>query len=325
MNDKKRHHFVPVTYLENFTAPSGKIFTLMKDPPHSFISPKPSAIGFERYYYSQPLADGGQDNNALENAFSEIEFHWPEIIRKLQHQVPLGNIETYLYEFLAMLRVRVPATRDMVELSLAAQVKAEVLNLIDSGAAPPPPPGFDFEKQGGVAIDPHRSLRAMKEMTQAFANVIGHIRFEVVHNETAIPYITSDNPVAYFDPDKNTRQLQPYNVLPGRRRIELVFPLTRNMMLRGHSDFFLKDPSDKIRHRFTDNKSEVKRHNALLSRFAYRLVFGSQPDMKAIAEKYQSVAPILKTTTIPVAGGRYLQQQWVFGKRPSKLKWAPKD
>ena len=45
---------------------------------------RPNTIAFERYYYSQPLLNGEQDNNRLEDFFSQIEGTWPVLVKRLR-------------------------------------------------------------------------------------------------------------------------------------------------------------------------------------------------------------------------------------------------
>src|SRR5262252_3843849 len=144
LNEKKRHHYIPITYLDSFTDGSRKVLAYRKDDPAKPICIAPSEIAFERYYYSQPLPDGGRNNNALEDFFSRIEGTWPKIVTALRSgaDITAADLET-LYTFMILMRVRVPATRDMVELSLAEQVKAEVRLLDELGKLTPKPEGFE--------------------------------------------------------------------------------------------------------------------------------------------------------------------------------------
>src|SRR5207253_10423982 len=84
---------------------------------------RPSEIAFERYYYSQPLPEGGQDNNTLEDFFSTIEGTWPPLVDRLRSGSAISSDLEALYIFMGLTRVQVPAARDMVEISLAEQAK----------------------------------------------------------------------------------------------------------------------------------------------------------------------------------------------------------
>ena len=66
-NEKKRHHYIPITYLNKFTDNTGKVFAYRQDDVQKPLHLRPNEIAFERYYYSQPLPEGGRDNNTLED------------------------------------------------------------------------------------------------------------------------------------------------------------------------------------------------------------------------------------------------------------------
>jgi hypothetical protein len=132
-NEKKRHHYIPITYLSNFTDDAGRINAYRKDDPVPPLHLAPSEIAFERYYYSQPLPEGGRDNNTLEDFFSAIETTWPALVAALRSGSSSPDIFEALCTFMSLMRVRVPAVRDMIELSRAEQVKATMQMLDRQG------------------------------------------------------------------------------------------------------------------------------------------------------------------------------------------------
>ena len=77
---KKRHHYIPKSYLKFFCDNSGHVLVYRKDDPCKAISLSPDNIGFHKYYYSQPKSDGGEDHNSLEDCFSQIEDKWSGIV-----------------------------------------------------------------------------------------------------------------------------------------------------------------------------------------------------------------------------------------------------
>jgi hypothetical protein len=123
-NEKKRHHYVPIAYLNGYTDSEDKVLAYRKDLPQTPLHLKPSEIAFERYYYSQPLPDGGRDNNSLEDLFSTIEASWTPIVERIRAQKDVRAEEEAIIVFMSTMRVRVPAARDMVEASLSENVKA---------------------------------------------------------------------------------------------------------------------------------------------------------------------------------------------------------
>lgn len=75
---KKRHHYVPVTYLEGFTGGGSRLQVYRCDAGGDPLSLAPNNIAFENYYYSQMSPEGERDDHRLEDLFSsEVETHWP--------------------------------------------------------------------------------------------------------------------------------------------------------------------------------------------------------------------------------------------------------
>jgi hypothetical protein len=238
MTDKKKHHFIAQTYLRGFCRRDGKVCVYTKDKPRQHWWASPESVAFEKYYYSQPMPDGSQDNNRLEDFFCSIETGWPELVSKIERrETCLGSLDKLLL-FALMHRVRVPTARDAVERILAASVRMTARHLHDIGQLPPPPPGLTFEyldKNLVVAIDPHKSIHAMADLAKGLAKIFREIGFELIENKTDEGFITSDNPVIYFDPHVPPKFMQPYNINRNRMDIEFMFPLTPRLMLWGHS------------------------------------------------------------------------------------------
>jgi len=74
-----------------------------------------------------------------------------------------------LYTFMTLMRVRVPATRDLIEMSRAEQVKATLGVLNRRGMLPPTPPGYETLLDDVIiSIDPHQSLHAIPDLARGF-------------------------------------------------------------------------------------------------------------------------------------------------------------
>ncbi|MFT4578866.1 MAG: hypothetical protein ACI9UO_001692 [Nitrospinales bacterium] len=159
---KKRNHYIPIAYLNNFCNEDGGIQVYLKDYPDKSIPPQiPKDIGFEKYYYSQPLPDGERDNNTLEDLFCELEGKWPPIIEQICHQenTQINDRLEDIFAFMALQRARVPASRDVSEKMLAETVKATLRQLDASGKLPPKPKGYEnMLDHLDVSIDPHKSM-----------------------------------------------------------------------------------------------------------------------------------------------------------------------
>jgi hypothetical protein len=206
----------------------------------------------------------------------------------------------------------------MVEILLGEQVKATARLLDQAGQLPPKPKGHeDILEQISVSIDPHQSLHAMPALMKGFGHVLDCLEFEVVHNETGLSFLTSDNPVVYFDPNVREERVLPYQVRPPLGSIELLFPITPDTVLRGRTG------PHALRHVTLTDRQSAKRINRFVARFGYRFVFSRDHTHKALIIKHAATSPIAQTTVVPSPpGGSCLEFKCVFGARPSKPKWS---
>jgi hypothetical protein len=327
-NEKKRHHYIPITYLNKFTDNAAKVFAYRKDDPQKALHLRPDAIAFETYYYSQPLSDGGRDNDTFENFFGTIESSWNPLAARLCSDAAARTDFTSsefvnLFTFLILMRVRVPATRDMVEVTLAEQVKATTRLLDQQGKLPPKPEGLqDILDHLSVPVDPHMSLHAMGHLARGFGIVLDHLGFEVLHNKTDVSFLTSDNPVVCFDPTVPEARVAPYQVRPPHGSIELLFPIDADTILRGHTGLRRPGPPS-LRHVPLTDRREAERINRFVARFGYRFVFARDCTHESLIVKHASTSPVIKAISVPgPTGGVLMLNGCVFGPRPIKPKWS---
>jgi hypothetical protein len=262
------------------------------------------------------LPEGGQDNNTLEDFFSTIESTWPPLVDRMRSGSATSSDLEALYNFMGLMRVRVPAARDMVEILLAEQIKATARRLDQTGKLPLKPKGQeDILDHMSVSIDPHQSLHAMPALARGFGIVLDQLKFEVVHNETDVSFLTSDNPVAYFDPTVQEASVLPYQVRPPFGSIELLFPVDPDTVLRGCTG------PHALRHVTLTDRQSAKRINRFAARFGYRFVFSRDQTHEALITKHAGSSPVLKANVAPnpTSGPSF---ESVFGVRPIKPKWA---
>lgn len=321
---KKRHHYIPITYLTRFTDPEGRVVAYQKDEPEKVLRLAPKSIAFERYYYSQPLPEGGRDNNTLEDLFSTFESDWPGVVEALERGRETPAHLDALFNFLGLLRSRTPAARDAYEHYLAHTVKRTAKLMDKWGQLPPPPEGLeDLLDHIDVAIDPHMSLHAMPVMMQALALVFERIGFEVVHNETRDDFVTSDNPVAYFDPDQPEDGMRPFDLRRDTGRIEFLCPISPRLLIRGRSELPILRPGMRMGHVRVTSGSEVRRVNRMTARFAYRFVFAANTGLEAFVARYAALSPGIAFETAEAGDGELSIIRMVFAPRAPKPKWKP--
>jgi hypothetical protein len=319
---KKRHHYVPVGYLTRFCDSMGRVFAYRKDEPDPPLHVRPSEIGFEKYYYSQPLPNGGQDNNTLENLFSTVETFWPGLVNDLTARRDVGDRMETLFQFMSLLRVRVPAARDAIELHLAHQVRRTLVSLLARGDIPPVPASIGSVDNIEIPIDPHQSIHAMVSLLQGFGRLLNYIGFEVVHNRSEEGFATSDNPVVVFDPDVGEDLIVPYAVRPPHGRVELLLPLSPRVLIRGRSELPPVRPGDELSHVEMSASDQVQRINRFVARFGYRFVFSDHAGLTQVMSEYASLSPTVRFVDLSVGVESELNlMQMVFGPRPAKPKW----
>jgi Protein of unknown function (DUF4238) len=314
-NQKKRHHYIPIAYLNQFADDGGRVYAYKKDDPTTPLHVKPREIAFERYYYSQPLPEGGQDNNKLEDFFSEDESTWPSVVSHFRTCSANRSDVIALGVFAGFMRVRIPATRDFVELSLAEQAKAEIRLLDSKDMLPPKPAGHDdILDHIAISIDPHQSLHAIPHLIKSFTRVWDSLEFDVLHNETDINFLTSDNPVIFFDPTAPEEKIVPYVVRPPFSPIEFLFPIDSSTAIQGRTA-----RRRVLRDRATSSGRAVRRINRLIARFGYRFVFSKDRSLGPLVSRYASTSPTPTFVTRPTQTGLVVTATWGFGPRPKKM------
>jgi len=324
MQQIKRHHYVPKAYLKAFCDDKGKLLVYRKDSPSEPLKVAPDNTQFRRYYYSQPTSDGGQDNNSLEALFSTIETDWPTTVTTLSQRGDVNSKIENIFEFIALQRARVPASRDMVEAMEAQCIKDTITTMFANGQLPPPPPGLeDLPNLIEVAIDPHQSIYGMQTILQGMAVVIDKLGFVVVHNTTERPFLTSDNPVLWFDPTLSFDEQKPYNINP-EGAILFFFPVSPSVCLLGSPDYLERYSRYGFEHYEAPNEEWIEMMNAQICRFAYEAVIASQTGQEGLIKEFADISPVHEASTLKTLRGTATIHQHVFGKRKAKPKWNSK-
>lgn len=322
---KKRHHYVPKAYLKSFCNGDGKLHVHRKDTPEKVLSLAPDNTGFHKYFYSQPTPEGSVDHDKLEDCFSECEAKWPDIVKKFRARENVNDRLGDIYAFIGLQRARVPAARDACEKVLAETVKATMRQMDAAGELPPPPEGFEgLLEHVDVAIDPHQSIYAMVDIIKGVGKLLGKIGIEVVHNDTGLPFLTSDNPVIWFDPSLSEEEMRPYAVsLDGP--IVLLFPVAPDLLIYGDTSKQEQFAQHGLVYSKPNGIAAVESMNNLICRFAYESVFASKCGFEGLVKKHADTSPVIRTETIPAPNGQFLLHSFVWGKRTRKPKWKPRE
>jgi hypothetical protein len=151
---------------------------------------------------------------------------------------------------------------------MAAELRGQHQALARMGKLPP-----ELARYAGqldtvpVAANPQRSLGKMREDFAASHALSLRTGFEVLHAPRGAAFVTSDNPVCWYDPTEPFDDGEPY---PVSGDIELLFPLDAVMLLRGSTRLVPVNPI--VRHRTLVDRAAVRRCNRTIAQFSYRLL-----------------------------------------------------
>lgn len=322
---KKDHHYIAETYLTAFANADGKVCMYRKDDPQRVIQQRPKELASHKHYFRQPIEGGGFDHNSLENLFSEVEAKWPNIVARFNRKEDVNDHLEDIFQFLALHRARVPAMRDAYETLLAELVRSEGRRLDRAGQLAPLPRQLehlgDIWDHIQVAIDPHQSIHAMVDVLEGMATVMGMIGIAALHNKTDVPFVTSDNPVIWFDPSVSEADLRPYAIRRGGP-VALLFPVSPNVMIYGHSCMRERFACDGFGYGDLPRRSMVERMNEYVCRFAYEAVFAADDAFADLVQRYADVSPVVETKSVSIAKGELFNAQYVWGQRKRKPKWT---
>jgi hypothetical protein len=188
MSEPKLHHYVPQFYLRRFTDASGHLWLWDRDQDRVFRA-QPNGVAAENnFYWHEELAALGHDPLVMEKQFSHLEGEVAMIT---------GQWLEWLPDMKPMEKVEVPdINRELVSLYVALQF-LRTADARDILAA------FAEEKVYGKPVARaekrllHLDMLWKDSIYEGLAERIRNATWLFGRNMTAIPFITSDNPVAF--------------------------------------------------------------------------------------------------------------------------------
>lgn len=322
MPEKKRHHYIPKAYLKAFHDSVDRVLVYRKDNPAEPLHVSPDATQFRRYYYSQTLPSGGTDNNTLEDFFSTIEGEWPETVSRLLRGENVNDKLEHIFQFIALQRVRVPASRDAVESMLGVGVKDTIRAMLKAGKLPPPPKSLKrgFPDNISVSIDPQRSIHAMGALISGMAPLFSSIGLGAIHNTSSKPFLTNDNPVMWFDPSVPFEHQRPYTIRDSGP-VVLLFPVSPKLLLMGSNEYKEGFGLHGLSHAEVSDDAWVDRVNAQTCRFGYEAVIAQSRGQESLIAEYAAVSPVHDHVQLLAHRGAATLHRYAFGPRVAKPKW----
>lgn len=256
--------------------------------------------------------DGSRDDNSFEDLWAAIEAVWPETLRAVSAGRISPATSFNVLAMASMTSARVPAARQRNELLVAAKLRAKVLNDHRAGTLAQDLMRYEDELESvPIGANPQQSLPSMSDDLRTFGALCFKMGFEVLHNLTSLPFITSDNPVCFYDPGPSPRDRRPYE---HRRDVELIFPLDRRTLLRGRVR--LRPTNEIVRHRQLKDCGAVARVNNTVAQFAYGLALASDRSSDAAITRHAGRAPTIAIELRRQSGSTEVQWRHIFAPRP---------
>lgn len=305
---KKRHHYIPRFYLNWFSDPTyeNNVWVYDKDTGNVFNA-TPANIGCEKHYHTFVNELGEKDTETIEKLYESVETPAGALFKKLHNGSHLNDEDKASFAmFATTMMVRVPNYRNNIE-----KVSAEVIDQMNKVLAADKdayeksyrrfqkatgtPEDIPVEELrqfvlGGeytLTVDPQFSL-ALSVKNILYLYGIFHKMKWIFIKATDYKFLTSDNPLFYYDPTHDRNSF--YGVGLANKNIEVTLPLSRKLCAIGgwelKSDYYT-----------VQGKSEtVKAINRRTVLSALRYVFSSENSdaLQRLVTKHKGSAPTLK-------------------------------
>ncbi len=323
---KGKHHYIPVSYSKNFTAPDGFLEICAKSSGGTTFRQKPEAFGYRKRYHAFRREDGSWDTDSIEDLFQGVETGWTPFINSLRasENECLGLEECAHY--IALLRVRPPAMRDFIEWHLKMTVEHHSEMMEAAGLFPPRPKeleGIDIV----ATIDPQKSLEHGRDVLDRTLLFMGGPNLRVLRNLSSVKFVSSDNPIVIYDRSVPKAAIRPYDIHPGRKGVSPIFmvPLDRDHLLMG--DFIGPKWMDSgcVPLICVKNKKFVMEVNRDIARFSYHAFFGAQLDVLKSLCFVGNFSPVIDFDVLDLGGKSLQLTRFKFGEIQKLPKFNPVD
>jgi len=149
-----------------------------------------------------------------------------------------------------------------------------------------------------------------------FGDLCFGLGFEILHNRTSIPFITSDNPVCTYNPQTPIHLRVPYD---HEDEIELIFPIDAWTLLKGSTK--LQPVNIVSKHRDIRSKLVVRKINRTIAQFSYRMAIARDRSSDDLIIQYAQKVPTIEMEAR--LRGKEIQIIWrhAFGGLPILSKF----
>lgn len=196
--------------------------------------------------------------------------------------------------------------------------------LMRNGKLSPLPLGFeDILDKVEVSIDPHQSIHAMPGLIKKIGELFGTVGLAIIHNMSDVPFLTSDNPVVWYDPSIPIESQNPYAIYPDGP-IAIQFPISPHMMLFGVKEYREQYFKEGLMHGEIPSVEWVHYVNTQTCRFGYGAVIAQKPGQEEVIQAHSALSPVFDHSSLEFGAQTVSIGRFVFGSRVAKPKWIPR-
>lgn len=294
-NLKRRHHFLPASYLSGFATTDnrrGLLWVFDRKEKRKFQQTCEN-VAFKTDYYS--VAIDGVKPDAVEDAFALIEGEGKRVIRRVnqEKQIPSGKDYDWLMGYLGLLAARVPLVREhwveqfsnlhktIAQVAISHKTAEEIYDEMERAGQPlesleAAKEMREFALLGDytMSTDNTGEVKIVIDQAEILTDLLSRRSWSVAYktDNQQNDFITSDSPVMLFWITKDPPNPYPGFGLPGTK---VYVPLTRNTALFGMFD---REANQEAR---LTNRL-IKKHNYLCAAFADRFLFGLHENFRVI-------------------------------------------
>lgn len=275
MTQPRKHHYLPQFYLRGFSQDQRSIFQIDRSTGRNYSCQIKDTAAIRDFHEID--ADGVEDPLSLEKHLAKVESELAEYLRVfLKDGISNSTALEEVIGMLSMLRMRVPAVKQHIEQSMAANIRATAEILERAGQLPEPPPGLeDILRVDNleVSVMNWKCLEIMFDMAASpdILNILRQMRVTLYRSTGEEFFVTCDQPVALLHP--TIRANNPYGVGPALKGVEISFPLSSSGLIK--LDHESGPHSEKI-----PTADEVKEFNRRTIVMAQNYIFtGKQPEL----------------------------------------------
>lgn len=191
-----RSHFVTRWYLEKFTDTNTGFLHIYDKINEMWRKQKPEKVMRIKNYYKQNWTPKGIDKNILEDIYSNIEGHAKDAFSKLISSPKALVIKDFLFmlRYIELQRIRVPKQDRIAKELLKTELILDAINNNDVSLVPQ-------LLSGNIKIKDSCRFDFMKMATGTISPYLTRMIWEIISAPDGYSFVTSDNPVLFFNKD----------------------------------------------------------------------------------------------------------------------------